>query len=100
MSCEVELSNVIEVRIIESIIDESKYSNDMKTNLKKYINELVDIVNKKKIKVIEDYDFEDTPETETDEEWCEGGQISKYLIVSNIVYCLCSFLFNLLFKNI
>lgn len=73
MSCEVELSNVIEVRIIESIIDESKYSNDMKTNLKKYINELVDIVNKKKIKVIEDYDFEDTPETETDEEWCEGG---------------------------
>ena len=50
-----------------------KYSNDMKTNLKKYINELVDIVNKKKIKVIEDYDFEDTPETETDEEWCEGG---------------------------
>ena len=72
MSCEVELSNVIEVRIIESIIDESKYSNDMKTNLKKYINELVDIVNKKKIKVIEDYDFEDTPSTETDEDWCEG----------------------------
>ena len=73
MSCEVELSNVIEVRIIESIIDECKYSDDMKANLKKYINELVDIVNKKKIKVIEDYDFEDTPETETDEEWCEGG---------------------------
>ena len=39
MSCEVELSNVIEVRIIESIIDECKYSDDMKTNLKKYINE-------------------------------------------------------------